>query len=200
MPKTLTTDLRHVDVRRLARDNVLVPGQSLEWCWWHPTTRKQLSSIRLMVGDGEVTFSYRIGTGEQAKDVYQRVRLATTPCNYGQSRPWFICPCCHRRVALLYISQEVACRHCNGMAYKVQNEGKHDREVRRLDTIRERLGWEAGFLNGNGWKPKGMHWRTYRKLEAEHDRLVMAVVSTIDDRIGRAEDRLHSMMRERANG
>lgn len=198
MPKTLTTDLRHVDVRRLARDGVLVPGHSLDWCWWHPTTRKQLASIRLMVGDGEVTFSYRIGSGDQAKDVHQRVQLLTTPCNYGRSRPWFICPYCHRRVALLYIGQEVACRRCNRMAYQVQNESALDREIRRLDAIRERLGWEPGFLNGKGWKPKGMHWRTYRRLEAEHDRLLFDVAMAVDDRIDRSEDRLRKQLERMA--
>jgi hypothetical protein len=199
MPKTLTTDLRHVDVRRLARDNLLVPGQSLNWCWWHPTTGKEMASIGLVIGDGEVTFIYRIGTGDQAKDVRQRVRLLTTPCNYGRSRPWFMCPYCHRRAALLYVGQEVACRRCNRMAYKVQNEGKHDREVRRLNAIRARLGWEPGFLNGKGWKPKGMHWRTYHRLEAEHDLLVMETVSTIDARLGVAEDRLQRMMQQRGS-
>lgn len=28
------------------------------------------------------------------------------------------------------------------------------------------------MLNGNGGKPKGMHWATFERLEAEHDVLV----------------------------
>ena len=30
--------------------------------------------------------------------------------------------------------------------------------MRRADNIRKRLGWEAGILNENGGKPKGMRW------------------------------------------
>ena len=43
---------------------------------------------------------------------------------------------------------------------------------RRAEKIRARLGWKPGFLNGPGWeKPKGMHWRTWNRLIAEHDEL-----------------------------
>jgi hypothetical protein len=40
------------------------------------------------------------------------------------------------------------------------------------DRIRDKLGWEPGILNGDGIKPKGMHWRTLQRLVAEHDALV----------------------------
>ena len=36
------------------------------------------------------------------------------------------------------------------------------------------MGWEPGILNGNGGKPKGMHWRVFERLEARHDALVNA--------------------------
>jgi hypothetical protein len=35
----------------------------------------------------------------------------------------------------------------------------------RADKLRKRLGWEAGILNGDGGKPKGMHWKTYQRLK-----------------------------------
>lgn len=38
-----------------------------------------------------------------------------------------------------------------------------------MDKIREKLNWEPGFLNGNGCKPKGMHWKTFEHLQKEHD-------------------------------
>ncbi|BAK75338.1 hypothetical protein NH8B_0503 [Pseudogulbenkiania sp. NH8B] len=188
MAKTLTDDLRHVDVRRLARDGLLVPGHSFGWEW--RSEAAVVASIRLTIHDNAVTFDYRIGSGEERQQVHQRVRLLATPCTYGGQRLWFACPYCDKRAALLYIGRQVACRRCFGMAYRVQRESKHDREARRLDAIRDRLGWEPGFLNGDGWKPKGMHWRTYYRLKAEHDQLVLSVIGAMDARLDRAYERI----------
>ncbi len=81
---------------------------------------------------------------------------------------------CGRRVALLYLggSGIFACRHCCQLAYACQRESADDRATRRADKIRERLGWEPGILNGEGWKPTGMHWRTFDRLKAQHDAFV----------------------------
>lgn len=46
---------------------------------------------------------------------------------------------------------------------------RYDRANRKADRIREKLGWEPGDLNGDGVKPKGMHWRTFERLKVEHD-------------------------------
>jgi hypothetical protein len=52
------------------------------------------------------------------------------------------------------------------------------------DTIRRRLGWEPGILNGSGLKPKGMHWRTFERLQAEHDAHVAQSLAGIAARLG----------------
>ena len=112
--------------------------------------------------------------GEAWKDREVPVRLTTTPCKFGGERYWFECPAlgCGRRVAILYLGTIPACRHCFRLAYPSQRETEYDRAGRRADRIRERLGWEPGFLNGIGDKPKGMHWRTYERLVHDHNRNV----------------------------
>jgi integrase len=47
----------------------------------------------------------------------------------------------------------------------------HDRASSKADKLRDRLGWEADILKGNGCKPKGMHWSTFARLQAQHDAL-----------------------------
>ena len=69
----------------------------------------------------------------------------------------------------LYAGRIFACRHCHCLTYTSQRGGGSDRAGRRADCIRARLGWEAGFLNGHGPKPKGMHWRTFDAVCEEHD-------------------------------
>lgn len=104
-------------------------------------------------------------TGEDWKDHDYVVPLTYTACNnYGGSRVWFLCPCCGRRVAKLYGGAIYACRHCHKLAYQSQRETRGDRALRKADKLRDRLDWVPGILNGEGGKPKGMHWATYGRM------------------------------------
>jgi hypothetical protein len=71
-------------------------------------------------------------------------------------------------VAILFGGSIFACRHCHDLAYACQRERDDDRAARRADKIRSRLGWPPGILNGGGDKPKGMHWRTYWRLQEQY--------------------------------
>jgi hypothetical protein len=88
-------------------------------------------------------------------------------------------------VALLYLGDKYfACRHCYQLAYESQREPDYDRHTRRADKIRKRLEWEPGILNGDGGKPKGMHWRTFERLAAEHEKFVGKSLATASSRFG----------------
>ena len=95
-------------------------------------------------------------------------------------------------MAVLFGGSIFACRHCHKLAYQCQRETDDDRAMRRADTIRRRLGWEAGILNGNGIKPKRMHCATFERLKARHDALanqslagVMAKFGPLRELLGR---------------
>jgi hypothetical protein len=68
------------------------------------------------------------------------------------------------------------------LGYESQQVVQWDRLTLKADKIRARLGLEAGILNGTGWKPKGMHWRTYWRLYAEHERLVGGICAAMNQR------------------
>lgn len=71
-------------------------------------------------------------TGETIHDV----RLTASPCNYGNSRYWFICPRCQKRVGVLYLSgSSIACRHCHDLTYKSKNLGKKSRNYQFIQLI-----------------------------------------------------------------
>ena len=172
--KDTTGDYRAVDVRRWQRDGLLAPHQAFGWQW--SREGEVVASIRARTEPGRVIFTYRHrSSGEEWKDESYPVRLDWTPCNFGGERPWFLCPAqgCGRRVAILYGGGIFACRHCHQLAYPSQRETYDDRAARRADKIRERLDWGQGILNPKGWqKPKGMHWRTFERLNKEHDAFV----------------------------
>jgi hypothetical protein len=76
-----------------------------------------------------------------------------------------------------------ACRQCHRLACSSQREADDARGTRRADEIR-RLGWIAGILKGDGWKPQGMRWRTFERLQASHDFHVNAALAGVAARLG----------------
>lgn len=138
-------------------------------------------------GNGSCALIYRHrGGGGEWKDENYPVWLDWTRCNLGGHRLWFRCPArgCGRRAAILYGGAIFACRHCYRLAYPSQRETGYDRAARRADRIRKKLGWGPGILNGNGSKPKGMHWRTFERLTAEHDGFVQISLAGVVQRFG----------------
>lgn len=183
--KSTTDTYRRLDVRRLQRDGLLTPGRTYGWNW--SSGGEIVASVQVRTEADRVILSYRHrSTGGEWKDESYPVRLEWTACHYGGQRAWFHCPAtgCGRRVAILYCGGIFACRHCYRLAYACQRKSASDRAMQRADGIRERLGWEPGILNPRGWKPKGMHWRTFKRLEAEHDACVGAVLAGAAARFG----------------
>lgn len=91
---------------------------------------------------------------------------------------------------MLYGGGVYACRHCHNLAYRTQREQVYDRASSRADRIRKRLGWEPGILNGDGGKPKGMHWATFMRVKARHDAHVNKSLVGMSAKFGLVIDRL----------
>ena len=176
-----TNDAMPLDIRKIARTGLLIPGSSFGWQW--TVNDRPVASIRIWVDRESLVLSYRMkSTGEV---VEQRVQMHTTPCHLGGQRHWFTCPRCRKRVAVLYApGRYFACRQCGGLGYATQKEGAGDRAATRADKLRKRLGWEAGILNGPGGKPKGMHWETFLRLKSQHDALVQISLQDMARQLG----------------
>jgi hypothetical protein len=180
--KAETSDSMPLDIRKVSRKGLLVPGNGFNWQWLVNDQKVAGISIRVDLHQA-MTLSYRkISTGEV---VEQRLQTQTSPCHLGGQRHWFTCPRCNKRVAVLYApGRYFACRKCEGLGYATQNEGMGDRASTRANKLRKRLGWMAGILNCEGGKPKGMHWKTYRRLKTHHDALVQVSFHDIRRKLG----------------
>ena len=185
MSRSTTEDYRRLDLRELHRAGILDDSDGSIWNWYSRGTLR--ASIHVRADEGRVTLTYQANVNGERRDFGYPVVLSWTPCRYGGKRPWFICPAqgCGRRVAILYGGAIFACRHCYRLAYESQRERDYNRLAGRADNIRRRLGWPVGILNETPrTKPKGMHWRTFKKLTAEHDALVGASLAGMSEHLG----------------
>lgn len=165
--KRTIEDQNHLDVRYMKRHNLLHPGTTGVLTWSHYGQETGSASYRVEMACLVLTYRHS-SLGEQWEDIEEIVWFDHTPCNYGGKRTWFQCPHCSRRVAVLYgAGKRFLCRHCYGLTYASQQERAPDRGFRKANKIKERLGGFAGLEYPVPPKPKGMHWRTYRRLRQQ---------------------------------
>ena len=98
----------------------------------------------------------------------QAVRLERTPCRFGGDRPWFCCPRCERRVALLYLrGGAFRCRHCHGLAYASTRQGANRRLLGKADRLRRGLEGQEGLGSvppRPAWMSPRAYWRTMHRI------------------------------------
>ena len=181
--KHTTSGMLALDIRRLHRDGLLVPGHSFNWQW--SRNGQCVASINIAAQADHVTLSYCSSSGEGYMEY--SVPLTWTACHLGGQRVWFLCPRCGRRVGILYGGKTFACRHCHQLVYASQREGAFHRALRRARKIQVRLGWSGP----NGWsKPKGMHWQTFERLKLEHGHHDRRSLLAIEEKFGCPPHRL----------
>ena len=159
-----------IDVNWLHRNGCLAAARSGTLGW--SRNDEEVASIRCWAEENRIVLAYRSRTGDgDWEDVKEPVRIVRTPCRFGGTRPYFICPgvvdgvACGRRVAKLYADgRYFLCRHCNNLTYSCQSEDALSRALRRSNKIRLRLGGQVGMRSDFPPRPKGMWWRTYTRL------------------------------------
>ena len=163
-----------LDVRELARRKLL-DGGSFTWHWSETDSGKVVGQIGIITFSGEVRLNFTLnGTPLQ-----QVIRLERTACNYGGTRPWFRCPRCQRRVAVLYLRSGFLCRPCGHIAYGSQSEDALGRTWRRQQKLERLL--------GRGWaRPTRMHLATRARIlarifqcEEQRDEALCAFMSRV---------------------
>jgi hypothetical protein len=160
---TTTYDALDLDIRALARAKNFRDALAMfETAWTHGLTE---SSVGITVLDGECALvSYSDTQGEV---ITERIGIEWTPCNYGGARPWWSCPQCDRRCAIVYAlgAPPFMCRLCANLAYETPQSDAFMRAITKTNKRLARLGWERG--KPFPAKPKGMHRRTWKRLVAE---------------------------------
>lgn len=158
-----TDDAYEIDVRRLHRGGYLSAVHQMTWRWGEDAT------IRLRTSSDGVLLSYRYEARRgQWGVVEQFVAVIRTPCHFGGTRPWFSCPCCSKRVAILYLWNVPICRRCAQLVYASQNTDEIGRSWLRTWKIDGKLA--GGAKAWDYRRPKRMRWATYWRLMERYGR------------------------------
>ena len=170
--KMTTDEAKKIDIRELQRRQSLYCGNTGELFWHNARAKEQVGLIRFEVKPDCPVFSYRAKRhNDQHWQNYKVIApLTYTSCNYGNSRVWFMCPRCSKRVAILYVNTQIACRTCQRLNYASQQKTKgmcQDQD--RMNKIRQKLNWPLYQDVLFRTKPKGMHYKTFYHLVKEHD-------------------------------
>lgn len=169
--RTTLDEVKRLDVRWLKRHGSLQPGVMATLSWRRGD--RESGSISLRCDGNELTLSsrYRATRGDW-QDMTQHVALDWTPCRYGGMRPWFLCPRCSRRVAVLALYGTLfLCRHCSQLPYASEHEDLMDRLWRQIRKLGQTVGAKPDESPWRWRRPKGMHWRTFERRVAQAEDL-----------------------------
>jgi hypothetical protein len=165
--RTRIDSVRRIDIRRLHREGVLSqPHASVSWY----LGGRRAGSVDIFPSIDEVRLSYNVRCAGESNfcKTEEVVSITRTSCNYGGHRPWFLCPGCKCRVAILYLGRvRFLCRHCYDLIHDSVNEGRYDKMLRRSRMLRRKLGADVLAFGASVSRPKGMHLRTFGRLQDE---------------------------------
>ena len=135
--RATTDEFLALDVRALARRGYFAakPGAVVTGIEAWICAGEEVGRVSVYYG-GDVphfmTLEYRVHRpDEEWHTIRERVGLERTPCTFGGTRPWFVCPGCGTRRAVLFcVGGVFRCRVCHDLAYRSMREPSGKR-VRR---------------------------------------------------------------------
>lgn len=182
---TKLEETQRLDVRYLHRRGLLRTTAWFDFTWHRGEQRTGAIEIQVQPG-GSLLLRYVIRSGGDPQYIERRVEVEWTRCHYGGMRPWFVCPGCQRRVAVLAcLHGAFRCRHCHHLRYASQSQEALDRLYHKQQQIRTRLGLAPHASMWRSPKPKGMHWKTFDRLREQGLGLENARELLIEERLFR---------------
>jgi len=138
----------------------------------------------------ELKYTHTDRWTNEKSDMDFKIPIATTSCNYGGKRYWFVCPLtkneqyCGRQVGVIYsIDKWFGCRHCGEIAYNSQMSGGRFRGSSVCVPDIEKAEQEVKRYYYNG-KPTRKYRRVMR-LNKKLDQWFVLLAARTDKRFAR---------------
>jgi hypothetical protein len=147
-----------LDIRLVVRQPMT--GTLVSLCWEGGFARR--SSADMWFGATGVTLFW---ADPEGRTVVQNLEIEQTPQHFGGIRPWWICPDCGRRCAIVYgFADRFTCRQCGKLTYTTSQSSDWVRKIRKARKIEARLKILKIGDRRVPIRPKGMHQQTFHRL------------------------------------
>ena len=167
--KTVVEDCLCIDINRMVKSGAIKPDtrRSSSWVWTNVQTGERVSNVSYASNTLDphnmyLNLKYTTVSTDEKHDY--NIRIERTPLHYGGHRYWFICPYTRKRVTKLYAvngAGKFGSRYAFNLSYASQSEAGHDRALRKKWKLLAKLEGDYDFV----MKPKGMHQKTFKRLE-----------------------------------
>ena len=158
-------EYRSIDLAWLARKTLLNVSRSSTLTW--SLGGHETGSISFEMLQSGIRLVYRARrSGDEWQDIKEFVPIIETATNFGGKRRWFKCLTCQARCRILYGGIYFRCRRCPPLKCESQYENGYSRAVSQTHGLRKRLGHVESLDDPFSDKPKGMLWKTYRRLQS----------------------------------
>lgn len=163
-------DLLSIDLTFLRKRNALFVGNRGELTW--SRRGEKYAQVNYIIEAGGLRLIYRTRSGgHDWQDVDELIPFTETEAQFGGRRRWLLCKSCAGRCRVIYGGPRFRCRKCHQLKYESQYEPIFGRATEQRHKLRKRLGYVGSLEDPFPPKPKGMHWKTYRRLEARDQEL-----------------------------
>ena len=130
MAKATTDDQKSIDIRVWKRTGLLSEGKRKQ-AWVNDDGTTEAISVETQPSRFVLRYNAVEPSGK-SEQIEDSISLGQTNGGRGWKRPWFLCPGCGKRVAILYQRKYFRCRRCLGLVYSSQKVTPSQRALRRI--------------------------------------------------------------------
>lgn len=149
-------DHLRLDVRDFAKQGIL-KSRYCRRVELSSQSTKNIGAICAFYKNGRIFIEAKDMRSNAEQDILTcDIGLQYTDVNFGGQRPWWTCPYCGRRCAILYLGygQQWLCRECLRLPYSSQG-------FTTIESLSARVERAQQHLGPDGQRKKGQHQRTY---------------------------------------
>jgi hypothetical protein len=151
-----------LDVRELHKSGLLCGEARGSVIWQRGGVDTASIGTRFLPCELALRLEYEFGPRQVP--VRETVKLTFTACHFGGDRPWFRCPHCDCRCAVLWGRGRFLCRTCQRLSYPSQNESIGSKAIRRIHEIRAALHAKPCLPIERIGRPRYMRYDRFRTL------------------------------------